>query len=243
MMGDKTEGCIFTVHDEAGNTAFCDRAVGERGILCPEHAALSAKYHAAAQTLMANADGTALNSMAHPVTAPLDDDADLAATAVETVEGPDIAPAAFRGAVIAGLRERGWPEPRSQGRNGEFLVPCLVWGQGRYPVVWLAESGLVIGYETPDDQESAHIEFDEGVLSARVIEAIDRLRWVIGLSAAQATGAWPNTSTLPPVGEVAGVRRAVHNMGVDPDGPPAALPTKPAPRQDPPFVPRKIGEF
>ena len=49
-------------------------------------------------------------------------------------------------AVIAGLRERGWPEPRSQGRNGEFLVPCLVWGQGRYPVVWLAESGLVIGY-------------------------------------------------------------------------------------------------
>jgi hypothetical protein len=84
-------------------------------------------------------------------------------------------------AVIAGLRERGWPEPRFQpALDGEYMVPCRVWGE-RHPSVYITDEGMVCGYVTGDDQETAHIEFAEEVSAPRIIEAIDRLRWVIGL--------------------------------------------------------------
>ena len=87
----------------------------------------------------------------------------------------------FRDVVIAGLRERGWPEPVEQGPNGEYSVPCQVWrgsgGDPSYPVVWMTDDGIFCGYDA-DHQETCCIEFDEYVSVTRVIEAIDRLRWV-----------------------------------------------------------------
>jgi hypothetical protein len=83
--------------------------------------------------------------------------------------------------VIAGLRERGWPTPREQNPNGEFLTTCLVWGADAYPQVWLAKLCDTFGYEAADDQESGSASFGDNADAARVIEAIDRLRWVIGL--------------------------------------------------------------
>lgn len=89
--------------------------------------------------------------------------------------------AAFRDSVIAGLRERGWPEPREQSPNGEFLSACFVWGSEAYPQVWLAKICDSFGYEAGDDQESGSAGFGDNTDAARIVEAIDRLRWVIGM--------------------------------------------------------------
>ncbi len=130
----------------------------------------------------------------------------------------------FREDVIAGLRERGWPEPREQQPNGEFITSCLVWGSETYPQVWLSQIGDCFGYEAADDQESGSGSFGDNTDAARAIEAIDRLRWVIGLPASQEEGALPK--------------------GMDPDGRLVAMtPSKPQPTPERPYEPtRWIGE-
>ncbi|HLX18441.1 MAG TPA: hypothetical protein VKS24_24910 [Bradyrhizobium sp.] len=87
----------------------------------------------------------------------------------------------LRAAVLTGLRERGWPEPRLREPNGEHLDPWHVWGDDK-PSVWMTDCCSSSGYTTADGYESGWTEFDECVDAQRIVEAIDRLRWVIGLS-------------------------------------------------------------
>lgn len=89
----------------------------------------------------------------------------------------------FRDAVIAGLRERGWPEPHAGAEADGFMCGEMCWSSPEFPLVWFAvtEPGPSAGYETKDDNETGRIDFDEDAVPERVVEAIDRLRWVIGL--------------------------------------------------------------
>jgi hypothetical protein len=92
--------------------------------------------------------------------------------------------AAFRDAVVAGLRERGWPEPGVGLEEAGYRCAEVVWGDQSHPSVWFSwwRGDYCAGWEAGDDRESGRITFDdEGLSPARVVEAIDRLRWVLGL--------------------------------------------------------------
>ena len=87
----------------------------------------------------------------------------------------------FRDAVIAGLRERGWPEPTAYASDAsaEWNDPA-----GIDPYVIFDVAGYVaIDYGT-GGSESGDIRFDADPAPSaeRVVEAIDRLRWVVGLA-------------------------------------------------------------
>jgi hypothetical protein len=103
----------------------------------------------------------------------------------------DPKPEILRDQVIAGLRERGWPEPTSKwwpepsSKWGGDISDAFVlqWGKIEFPCVWWCPSKAAAGYETGDDLETGRLDFDDvpEVTASRIIEAIDRLRWVIGL--------------------------------------------------------------
>jgi hypothetical protein len=94
-------------------------------------------------------------------------------------DDPGGAMSEFRDAVIAGLRDRGWPE------HGLDDNDCVVWRgtEGGSVRFGRGEWGHVFEYGTADGSEGGRTSFAEGVSPERVVEAIDRLRWVIGLSA------------------------------------------------------------
>jgi hypothetical protein len=85
----------------------------------------------------------------------------------------------LRDEVIAGLRERGWPEPEIVPDVGSAWWPSA--NPGKRPwVTFFPRWGPYIhqvGYGL--DGEGGHI--DVLADASRIIEAIDRLRWVIGL--------------------------------------------------------------
>jgi hypothetical protein len=108
--------------------------------------------------------------------------AKVIAYAKEHPEALDADPdAILRDAVIAGLRERGWPEPvdfaqnytGTEWRNGDAVVFCVVRDK-------CTEIDFVAELLSKDSERGRIIL--SGIASAtRIIAAIDRLRWVIGL--------------------------------------------------------------
>ena len=80
----------------------------------------------------------------------------------------------FRDAVIAGLRERGWPEARIHEEDG-----CAYWARDELIIVWLKPAAnrgeWDAGYCLEDETADILIASQS---PSRVIEAIDRLRWV-----------------------------------------------------------------
>lgn len=178
----------------------------------------------------------------------------------------------LRDEVIAGLRERGWPE------HGFDDDGDIVWRRADGGSIFFVpdESGTCVNYETADDAESGSLSFQEDVTPARIVEAIDRLRWVIGLdvvlgwdlacqvehwsdcavNGAPAYEIGPcdcggSRQTPEPVqARVDAVwapiidryMRLLARRGLlpDPDGPLVAMtPSKPAPKEDPPYVPTR----
>jgi hypothetical protein len=93
----------------------------------------------------------------------------------------ECAPAAFRDAVIAGLRERGWPEP-----SENSSLTCPMWQSVEYgpPVVECelqdAPDNILISFEA-SDRWVGEMTLGAGMAAPEIVEAIDRLRWVIGL--------------------------------------------------------------
>ncbi len=165
---------------------------------------------------------------------------------------------AFCEAVIAGLRARGWPE------HGLDDNDCVVW-RGIGGSILLDNDDprpCGVNYDTADG-EGGYLSFTAGVSPERVVEAIDRLRWVIGLPARVGPGNL--AGCLPPLIPPEGAREALaaarewaakmddllrrtgdkaakaaqRASGFDPDGPPSAVPLRvtPAPKEDPAYVP------
>jgi hypothetical protein len=83
----------------------------------------------------------------------------------------------FRDLVIAELGERGWPE------YGLDDNDCVVWRgtEGGTVRFGRGEWGHVFEYGTADGSEGGRTSFADGVSPERVVESIDRVRWVIGL--------------------------------------------------------------
>jgi hypothetical protein len=146
---------------------------------------------------------------------------------------------AFRDAVIAGLRARGWPEHGLDDRDN------IVW-RGADGVVCLRRDEVIVTYEV--DAEHAAIVFEGGAVPERVTLAIDRLRWVIGLPArvgpGNLAGCLPEPVPLIPPAGAAEALAAAREHGLDPDGPPLGEPLRSRPaKEDPAYVPtRWIGE-
>lgn len=140
----------------------------------------------------------------------------------------------LRDAVITGLRELGWPEPH--GKDCSPNSP-IFWQYGDAEVFWCPRH-REISFESEDRIENGEIELGEASAS-RIIEAIDRLRWVIGL--------------LPETELSKGVRQAMTETVSDPHlcgqlddsfrGLVPLTPSKPKALPSYPFEPRKIGEF
>jgi hypothetical protein len=107
----------------------------------------------------------------------------MSATRVDETPSGEDAPD-FRDAVIAGLRERGWPE------HGLDDNDCVVWRgtEGGSVRFGRGEWGHVFEYGTADGSEGGRTSFADGVSPERVVEAIDRMRWVIGLPALEEGG-------------------------------------------------------
>lgn len=168
-------------------------------------------------------------------------------------------PLSFRMRVIALLWGRGWPE------YGLDDGDCAVWrsiggfvrieGDEPYP--------CCVDYETADG-ETGNLTFGEAVSLERVVEAVDRLRWVIGLPAWLRVGPGNLAGCLPeplPLILPAGAREALaaarSNPATDPDATEREVmrecdmivglvplrPSRPAVKEGPAYVPtRWIGE-
>jgi hypothetical protein len=158
-------------------------------------------------------------------------------------------PLSFRMRVIALLWARGWPE------YGLDDGDCAVWrsiggfvrieGDEPYP--------CCVDYETADG-ETGSLTFGEAVSPERVVEAIDRLRWVFGVPTRVGEGnlAGCLPPLIPPEGVVKALAEAHALMGqeiddllrragvLDPDGPPSVpLRVTPDPKEDPAYVPTR----
>ena len=86
----------------------------------------------------------------------------------------------FRDAVIAGLRERGWPQPQIDGKVPVWAgdLPLL----GACPVIYVlfGRNKIHARWKVPDGSKGvSHVPFgDVEKAIEKAIEAIDRLRWV-----------------------------------------------------------------
>lgn len=145
-------------------------------------------------------------------------------------------------AVIAGLRERGWPEPK--GIEGSKL-----WRHGSASVLWNYSANadnLNLLYHAADQREAGSIFFQDADIP-NLIETIDRLRWVIGLPPRRQLfyigpdGQFLRVSDNLPVGTPLCptiAKPTDENVGLVP-----LPPSKPSPLPSRPYKPRKIGEF
>jgi hypothetical protein len=141
-------------------------------------------------------------------------------------------PLSFRMRVIALLWERGWPE------YGLDDDDCVVWrGEGGSLLLEGDEpQTLGVEYEVADG-EGGYLSFRADVSVERVVEAIDRLRWVIGVPARVGEGNL--AGCLPPLIPLAAAH--MRASGLDPDGAPLGEPLRsgPEPREDPAYVPTR----
>jgi hypothetical protein len=153
-------------------------------------------------------------------------------------------PLSFRMRVIALLWERGWPE------YGLDDDDCVVWrGEGGSLLLEGDEpQTLGVEYEVADG-EGGYLSFRADVSVERVVEAIDRLRWVIGVPARVGEGnlAGCLPPLIPPEGaaEALAAAKAEYRHALRPgmglEGPPPGEPLRsgPAAKEDPAYVPTR----
>lgn len=190
---------------------------------------------------MAIGDGVGLPSMEHPPGSIL---------AAELAQESEVIH--FCEDVIARLQERGWPEPCVRAE----MTHVTVWGfsDGR---PWVALNGKTqdIDYTTADGVETGTIYFEKEFPDvSRVVDAIDRLRWVIGLSCPEpqmqffdrdgkdssvvTPGGW--FKPIPDFKAVGFSADWSRLCGVDPDGPLVAMkPSKADSAQERPYEPTR----